>query len=291
MQAKQLAAALFISAFSLFSAFSSVSAQTPEKQYRKHKIRSVYFSWGYNEEWYTKSTLHVDQYALGNNFDLIHVLAHDNRGWNYQFFQQQLTIPQYNYRLGFYINEKQDLAIEVNFDHTKYNLNDGQYINVSGTINHQPATGNLLFSAQNGFYYYLDNGANFLLFNIVKRLGIYHTYDYKLHFDFTGKAGIGPVIPHVENSFFGYENEEKFQVGGWNTGVETALRATFLHYGYLEFSQKVDYARYSNLEIYGGTAKQNFGTYELILSAGVIIPTSHKTPMFFSENKTAEENK
>jgi hypothetical protein len=34
----------------------------------------------------------------------------------------------------------------------------------------------------------------------------------------------------------------------------------------------MDYARYSGLKIYDGTAKQAFGTYEMILSLGVVFP-------------------
>jgi len=41
---------------------------------------------------------------------------------------------------------------------------------------------------------------------------------------------------------------------------------------YLEFTNKIDYARYSNLKVYKGTAKQAFGTYELILSLGYTFP-------------------
>ncbi len=258
------------------------NAQTVETKTKKHRIRSVYFSWGYNTEWYTRSTVHVKQDALGENYDLVNVQGHDHRGWDERgsVFHKQLTIPQYNYRLGFYINEKQDLAIELNFDHTKYIITNGQTIRLTGTHNHASVTEDIVFSEANGDYYYLNNGANFFLFNIVKRVGLMQSKDNDFRLDLTGKAGIGPVIPHVENSFFGYKNDPHFQVGGWNTGLETALRATICRYGYLEFAQKVDYARYSGLRINSGTAKQNFGTYELILSIGFILPTSGHNPMF-----------
>jgi hypothetical protein len=118
------------------------------------------------------------------------------------------------------------------------------------------------------------------LFNLVKRKNLYSTNDRKLYVDFTGKAGIGPVIPHVENSLFGNKNDKGFQIGGWNAGVETALRVTFMKYAYLEFAQKVDYARYSNLKVYEGRARQSFGTYELVLSLGAIFPTSKNNPLF-----------
>jgi len=260
---------------------SDTTAVAPVKAH-KHRTGSIYFSWGYNEEWYTHSTVHVSQPSLGNNYELVEVQAHDHEGWNTHLLHEALSIPQYNYRLGYYFNQKQDLGIEINFDHTKYLIVDNQVIQFKGTMNHEPYNQQVLFSQANGFYYYLNNGANFLLFNLVKRVGLYNTKSKLFRLDLTGKAGIGPVVPHVQDEFFGVPNQQHFQFGGWNTGVETALRATFLKYGYLEFSQKGDYARYSNLKIADGTAKQNFGTYELILSAGVFIPTTKHNPMFVS---------
>jgi len=149
---------------------SIAHAQTEKK--KRHRTGSVYLSWGYNTEWYTPSTVHIEQPSLGNSYDLVQVSGHDHRGWDRKLLQQEPTIPQYNYRLGYYFNEKQDLAIEINFDHTKYIITDGQYVELKGTVNNKPVHDpSLLFSSQNGFYYYLNNGANFLLFNLVKRMG------------------------------------------------------------------------------------------------------------------------
>ena len=78
-------------------------AQTLKKESKKEKKKtgSVYFSWGYNEETYTRSTLHVDQSGMGNDYDMIHVQARDHQGWNDGVLHKALTIPQYNYRLGY----------------------------------------------------------------------------------------------------------------------------------------------------------------------------------------------
>jgi hypothetical protein len=61
-------------------------------------------------------------------------------------------------------------------------------------------------------------------------------------------------------------------LGGWNVGLEGALRATLFRYVYLEYCNKFDYARYSGLKIYEGKVKQAFGTYEMILNLGITIP-------------------
>ena len=97
-----------------------------------------------------------------------------------------------------------------------------------------------------------------------------------IQIDGLAKAGIGPLIPHVENKLFGQKNNKKFQFGGWNTGLEYALRSTIKKRLYLEFAGKLDYAYYYNLEVYKGTAEQAFGTMEFILSMGYNFPMGPK---------------
>ncbi|HXB09136.1 MAG TPA: hypothetical protein VNW04_18560 [Puia sp.] len=254
--------------------FFSFAQQQPEKKKKKF-IKEVYVSWGYNKEWYTNSTIHISQPALGNNYDFVHVKAHDHPGWNEGLFSKALSIPQYNYRLGFLLDDEKGWGFEINFDHTKYIFAD-QNVRLKGTLYNHPADTTIAFNQANGFYYYLNNGANFLLFNVTKKWHLVKTANEKVKVDFLGKFGVGPVIPHTQNSLFGLLNHQGFQLGGWNTGVEGSLRATFFRYAYLEYSNKIDYARYSGLNVYEGKAHQAFGTYEMILSIGFIIPTTAK---------------
>lgn len=233
---------------------------------------TLYFSWGYNTEWYTRSNLHINQPGLNNNYTFKHIRAHDRPGWDHQLFRKALTIPQYNYRLGYFFNEKKGWGVEINFDHTKYVVEEGQNAVIRGKINGRQVDTAVRFVKDDGFYYFLNNGANFLLFNLVKRQNLFSTRDGIFNLQFLGKAGIGPVIPHVENSLFGNANRPHFQLGGWNAGLEAALKANFYRYVYLEYGNKIDYARYSSLRIFEGTARQAFGTYEMILSLGINLP-------------------
>jgi len=245
------------------------------------KNGSLYFSWGYNTEWYTRSTVHVKQGSLGNDYKLVNVRAHDRPGWDDGLFSKPMTIPQYNYRIGYFFNEKQDLALEINFDHTKYIIADEQDVHIKGKFNGEEVNTTRRFSEKEGSYYYLNNGANFLLFNLVKRFRLMQPGPRNnLKLDLLTKAGIGPVIPHVENSFFGLANKPGFQIGGWNTGIETAFKLTAYKYFYLEFSQKFDYARYSHLKVYEGKARQAFGSYQLILNLGFTLPTGKNNKEF-----------
>jgi len=254
--------------------FFSLAQQAPQSKKKKF-IKEVYASWGYNGEFYTHSTIHVSQPTLGNDYDFVHVKAHDHPGWNEGLFSKALSIPQYNYRLGFLLDEEKGWGFEINFDHTKYIFAD-QNVRLKGKLNNHQVDTTIAFNQANGFYYYLNNGANFLLFNVTKKWHLLKTRDEKVKVDFLGKFGVGPVIPHTQNELFGKPNDQGFQFGGWNTGLEGSLRATFFRYAYLEFSNKIDYARYSGLNLYEGKAHQAFGTYEMILSIGMVIPTTSK---------------
>ncbi len=242
---------------------------------KKQRTGEFYFSWGYNKEWYTPSNIRIIQPTLGNDYKLLAVQAHDKPGWDEGLLSLPLSIPQYNYRIGYFFNKKKDLAFEINFDHTKYIIAD-QKMRLKGTLNNRNVDTIIDFRPDSGFSYYLNNGANFLLFNIVKRWNYYTSNNKNFKLDGLGKVGIGPVIPHVENTLFGKKNNDGFQLGGWNIGVEYALRATFFKYAYLEFCNKLDYAGYSNLKVYQGTARHLFGTYELILNAGITFPMGKK---------------
>jgi hypothetical protein len=253
-------------------------AQEPKKQDQKKKERKreIYFSWGYNKEWYTNSDVQVSQPSSFSHYTLHNVHSHDHPGWDEGLLSTPISIPQYNYRLGYIFDREKGWGFEINFDHTKHIIQDGQQVHMTGVRNGNHLDSNINFSESNGFYYYLNNGANFLLFNVVKRWNWHESKTGGFKLDALGKAGVGPVIPHVQNSFFGQASEPGFQFGGWNMGVEAGIRATFFKHIYLEFTNKIDYASYSNLKVYQGTAKQDFGTYEMILSLGFTIQAGNR---------------
>ncbi len=249
--------------------FITVAQEQKKKKERKGEF---YFSWGYNKEWYTNSNVRVSQPGLHNNYTLNNVQSHDHPGWDEgSLLKIPLSIPQYNYRVGYFFDKEKGLAFEINFDHTKHILTDGQQMKLTGTLNGRSVDTSINFSKANGFYYYLNNGANFLLFNIVKRWHWLQSSNKNFVLDALAKGGVGPLIPHVENSLFGQLNDKGFQLGGWNMGVEGAVRATFYKHLYLEFTNKIDYARYSGLKVYQGTATEAFGTYEMVLNLGYTI--------------------
>jgi len=69
-------------------------------------IKGMYLQWGYNTEWYTHSNIRVKM-GNGDIFMLHNAKAHNRPGLTDIFTETlQISIPQYNYRLGFYLNRK-----------------------------------------------------------------------------------------------------------------------------------------------------------------------------------------
>ena len=262
----------YLSLFILTCVFSIPSfAQTADTTKHHHGLKivkngSFYGSWGYNEETYTNSNLYVVQPSMNNNYSFTNIQAQDHIGWDH-LFQAKPTIPQYNYRLGYFFDEKQNWAIELNFDHTKYVVIQGYNVIVNGTLHGRSV--DTTVNINNGtLRYQLNNGANFFLFNLVRKVKIFSTHDGKIVLDGLIKVGVGPLIPHVDNTIFGEDNRRQFQIGGWNMGTEATLKLTLFKHIFLEYCNKLDYACYSWLEIYDGRAHQNFGTYENIANIG-----------------------
>jgi hypothetical protein len=99
---------------------------------------SFYFFWGYNRGYFSRSDIHFS----GNNyaFTLHDVKANDRQsklGVDPYLEVSQMTIPQYNYRLGYCINKH--FNISVGFDHMKYVMNQYQTVTMDGYI-HQSGT-------------------------------------------------------------------------------------------------------------------------------------------------------
>ncbi len=91
------------------------------------------------------------------------------KGWDDGLFSEALSIPQYNYRLGFLLNEEKGWGFEINFDHTKYIMSD-QNAHIKGSLNGRYVDSSIAFNSGNGFYYFLnERRPTSLLFNIVSK--------------------------------------------------------------------------------------------------------------------------
>lgn len=243
---------------------------------------TFYFMWGYNRDWFSKSDLHfkntsgdynketnnIDSY----NFTLEDVKAKDRAGLK-NILRTDLTIPQYNYRLGYFFNDKHDLGIEINFDHTKYVMVNYQNLHLEGTIRGQYYNQDTIVQAVNFLAFEHSDGANFLMVNMVKRQHFLVSKNKKHWLSGIAKVGGGIVIPRTDVTLFGERLNNRFHIAGYIFGIESGLRYDAFKHFFVEYTAKGTWANYVNVLVIGsGKANHNFFTFENILLLGIQFP-------------------
>ncbi len=233
-------------------------------------LKGMYFQWGYNTEWYTKSNIHFTM-PNGTNFILHNASAHDSPDLDAILKKPgDISIPQYNYRIGFYLNKSHTKAIELNFDHAKYIVTDYQTVRVSGIINGKPANGDSILNPATFLHFEHTDGANWLHINYVHQKTLLMTKNKKHPLiNFLWKAGAGINIPRTDFTWKGDKLNNDFHVAGYNISVESGVRIYPLKKLFFEFTGKTGFVQYlsalSNSNAQKGIrARHSFGYLELI---------------------------
>ncbi len=243
---------------------------------------TLYFSWGYNKDWFSKSDIHFKNASIENgplvggdntyDFIVYDATAKDRTGFA-KILTSAPTIPQYVYRIGYYFNNERDLGIEINFDHVKYVMRDWQTLHVKGTIHGKTIDQDTLISPSNFVHFEHTNGANFMMLNVMKRQRLIVSVNKKHWLSGIVKLGAGIVIPKTEVWLFGQEMDNRFHIAGYCTGVEIGLHYDAFKYFFLEYTAKGVFANYTNVLTVGpGKANHHFWAFENILVLGLQIP-------------------
>jgi hypothetical protein len=227
--------------------------------------REIFVSWGYNGDAYAKSDIHFSQPSLGNEFTLVGVQARDSKAWT-DLFNHSLFVPQYNIRIGVFFNDR--WGIELAHDHMKWIVRQDQQVRMTGALNGEPVDTQITLTPD-VLRYQLNNGANPLFINLIRRFRLLREPRRPGHVSFLAKAGGGFANPHTENTVFGQPNEKGFQFfQGWNVDVVAAVRVDILKGLYFEFEEKLVYARYFGVEIHSGTARHSVKANEFTWNFG-----------------------
>ena len=256
MRLLALLSGLFLS---LFSVAQSIDINE-SNSVRKGRF---YVYWGWNVSSYSLSDVKFqgDDY----NFTLIDASAHDRpTDFDFKYINPlRVTNPQYNFRLGYFINEK--YSISVAMDHMKYVLDQFQTASIEGEI----ATG----SSYDGVYESGDEiyvEAGFLLFEHTDGLNYVNAELRRLDEIYKGKffdlnlitgAGVGFLMPRTDATLLGFERHDEFHISGYGvsivTGIQLALGKTF----FIQSEWKGEFINMSHIrttESRSDIAKQHF---------------------------------
>ncbi|GAB3951919.1 membrane protein [Spirosoma harenae] len=238
----------------------SLYAQTslPENAIKLGKRRgSLYFTWGYNREWYTRSTIHFRNTTTDNyDFTFFKAQAHDRPDLTDFYKLDNLTVPQYDMNLGYFFNDKHDLGIELSWDHLKYIVTDNQVIHVQGQIRGHQINKDTLVTPD---FVHLQhtNGNNYLMLNLVKRKKLWQTKYLQL--SAIGKVGGGILFSYTISTILGDVQEGPFHYHGVVAGMSGGLKLDFFKYFFLQTDLQGAWADYTNTRL--GTDQQGLATH------------------------------
>jgi hypothetical protein len=237
-------------------------------------LKGMYLQWGYNLDAYTHSDIHFKM-SNGDAFTLHHARAHDKNDFEDIIKEtSQVSIPQYNYRIGFYLDNEHKKAVELNFDHAKYIVTDGQTVHVTGTINGVHVDGDSVLNPVTFLHFEHTDGANWLHFNYVR---LYNLLDTKSGSNSLlrglWKAGAGINIPRTDFTWRGDRLNNDFHVAGYNISTEAGLRFYPLRQLFVEGTGKTGYVHYidalaNTTTAKGNRASQGFMFVEAIFTLG-----------------------
>jgi len=224
--------------------FDVTNAQENTSDQFANKPGNFYTYWGYNWEWYSNSDIHFK----GDVYDFVlnDVRAKDRQSdFNLSTYLKPstITVPQYNYRIGYFVRQNWDVSIGM--DHMKYVVQQNQEVGIEGTINSDPrynktyTQGDKIALTKDFLKYEHTDGLNYL------NLAVRHHYPLltgqKLSLYNTHGIGIGVLIPKSNVTLLNNPRNDEFHLAGFGLDLNAGFRLTVLKHFFLENNIKIGF--------------------------------------------------
>lgn len=261
---------LAICSFLLFFSYSiTAQVSTPRADYRKGDI---FFYWGWNRDQYTKSDIHF--YGDNYDFTLKDVVATDHpTHFSFDSYLNpfKLTIPQTNFRIGYFINDHYSLSF--GFDHMKYVVQQYQTVEIDGYIHN---TGTVHDGEYNGekeinprfLLFEHTDGLNFINFEL-RRMDQLFGWD-QVSINFTEGFSAGALVPRTDTELLNFAENDNYHLSGYGLGVMAGINFTFFHHFFIQSELKGGYINMPSLRTTpsrsdGGDQYFFFAQYNVVL--------------------------
>ena len=275
--------------FLLYSAFltilctnNTIAQETTEIQdkYSTHNKGKFFISWGGNRDSYSKS----DITFRGKDYDftLENVQAHDKpKGWHVDYINPaRMTIPQTNFRMGYFISDHYSVAIGV--DHMKYVMSQNKAVDINGYYPNPGSYDELLGNNQvllteEFLKYEHTDGLNYVNTEFSRHDDISSIFKIgntdKIQINLTEGVGFGLLYPKTNTTLLGKERHDDFHVSGFGTSLKAGLNVTFFKHFYIQGELKGGYINMQDIRTTESTedsASQDFFFFQRIIAVGGI---------------------
>ena len=204
----------------------------------------LYVYWGWNRGWYTTSDISFR--GTDYDFNLNQVVAKDRQtpfSLNAYLNPILITIPQYNFRIGYFISKNYDISFGV--DHMKYVVQSDQTVKISGYISsteteYDGEYDNDDIIIEEGFLNFEHtDGLNFL--NVEFRR-FDNIFDFnKVKINLTEGFGLGALMPKTNSTLLNNERHDDFHLAGYGISAVVAINISFFEVFFIQSELKGGY--------------------------------------------------
>nr|WP_232771664.1 hypothetical protein [Tenacibaculum sp. Bg11-29] len=241
-----------ISLLMLLLATSIMVGQELENEVQKKKVTNkgkFFVYWGWNWASYTDSDIHFK----GENYDftLSNVKAQDRQtkfSFNDYFNPGRVTIPQNNYRIGYFFKENYTISIGV--DHMKYVMINDQDVAVKGNINIGNSkydgtyNGESIKLAEDFLRFEHTDGLNYVNIELKRFDDVSRWFGLdleNLQINLTEGFGVGVLYPRTDTTLLGKERHDNFHLSGYGASIGAGVNITFLKHFFIQADLKGGY--------------------------------------------------
>jgi hypothetical protein len=197
---------------------------------------SIY--WGYNRSHYTPSDIRF----TGSEYDftLSDVKAKDRPsdfGIEPYFKANTFTIPQYNFRLGYFIGPKWSLNFGI--DHMKYVMVQNQTVKIDGYIDDDNSVyqgqfnGEEVLLTSDFLQFEHTDGLNYVNIEAQYFDNLYR-FTEKHSVNFYAGGGLGIVYPKSNVQVFNVERSDVFHLAGYGISTKAGINITLWKYFFIQ---------------------------------------------------------
>lgn len=267
-----------------FSVFTQVALgqESPKikEKYTAHNKGKFFISWGGNRETYSKSdiTFKGDDY----NFTLNNVIAHDKpKGYSIDYINPaRMTIPQTNFRMGYFINDHYSIAIGL--DHMKYVMDQYKAVNLNGYYPNVGTFGEVLPNNQvllteDFLQFEHTDGLNYINSEFSRHDDVSQIFKInntdKIQLNLTEGFGAGILYPKTNTTLLGKDRHDDFHTSGFGVSLKSGLNITFFKYFYIQGELKGGYINMQDIKTTisnADSASQEFFFFERTIAVGGI---------------------
>lgn len=249
-------------------------------KYTAHNKGKMYFYWGGNRDSYTKSDIHFK--GANYDFTLYDVEAADKpKGWHIDYINPgRMTIPQTNFRLGYFLNDHYNVSIGV--DHMKYVMVQNQSVKITGTYpNSYNSTvinnGVVDLTDESFLTFEHTDGLNYInsefsrVDDISKLFRINDTD--KIQISLTEGVGAGILYPKTNVMLMKKERHDDFNVAGYGMSAKAGINITFFKHYFIQGELKGGYINLPTIKTTfdnADSASQHFMFFQRVIAFGGI---------------------